>query len=306
MFANLNGSRYKDVLPSNWRKNLDLYVNERKWDSDIVDVMPLILSDMLQKKVQVLHVDKEGSVRSNVFNESLSSSLTLFLENGHYSYIDLPEGAESVGDIFKRDGCDGKVEQVGGAKSWKKPTLVLSFRSNHAKKAMSKAKGDLKFSNKFNVVFRSTSRLVDIVKKCRSNSESIVKSRLKVGSEIEVLDKAKSVCGVVYEAVCKQCSKRGVTNRYIGETGRDLNTRIKEHCKMVNGTASDLMCSAVGEHSVKIHGEQPKFENWVFKILDYSKKTQDRKTLEALHIYKNKPSLNRDLGVNFIILNTKF
>ena len=289
VFANLNGTRYKDVLPADWRDKLEVYIRDRKWNSDVIDVLPLIISDMLQKKIRVFTVGDDGVARPNVFNEQFEDELNLFLEKGHYSYIDIPTGAKSMRDVLKTDDkCDENHESKVNS-AWKKPTLVLNFSSDHAKKLVLKAKNDLNFSHEFNVVFKSASRLVDIVKSCRSRVGGEASKSPKVGEEIRSEVEAKMVHGVVYEASCKQCLTKGISSKYVGETGRDLCSRIKEHCRKVNVCANGVQASAISEHSVKVHGEQPNFKNWTFKILNFTERTQDRKTLEALNIHRIKP-----------------
>ena len=111
--------------------------------------------------------------------------------------------------------------------------------------------------------------------------------------------------GVAYSATFKACSDLRNSCEYVGETSRNLAARIKEHCRRTSDNRGEEVQSAIGQHSIQVHGVQPCFDNWVFKILEFSNRTQDRKTLEALHIHRNKPTLNRDRGVGLFLANVK-
>ena len=88
-------------------------------------------------------------------------------------------------------------------------------------------------------------------------------------------------CGVVYDMPCNQCNAT-----YVGETERSLGTRFKEHLKHEN--------SAVFEH-LQATGHSVSFED--VRIIDSEARFNARKIREALHIYKRKPTLNRDQGL---------
>ena len=89
-------------------------------------------------------------------------------------------------------------------------------------------------------------------------------------------------CGVVYQVPCASCP-----STYIGETARSMGKRYEEHAK------SDKE-SAVREHTLS-SGHSISFED--VRILACETHYNSRKIREALEIYKAKPSLNRDQGV---------
>jgi len=118
------------------------------------------------------------------------------------------------------------------------------------------------------------------------------------------MEQCGHVKGVIYEAICKRCKEQGQDSKYIGETGRILSVRIKEHLRKIS--PEDFQSennSAIGQHSCNKHGEQPSISNWDFKILDKAIRIQDRKAIEALLITKRKPIINRDGGIHIIIDN---
>ena len=87
---------------------------------------------------------------------------------------------------------------------------------------------------------------------------------------------------MVYRADCLECKLLGKTNCYVGETGRKLDDRIREHMRAINSKdLNNETISAVALHSFSEHGKQPAINDWDFKILDKSEKTQDRRCLEG-------------------------
>ena len=89
-------------------------------------------------------------------------------------------------------------------------------------------------------------------------------------------------CGVVYQVPCASCP-----SFYVGETARSMGKRYEEHAK----TDKE---SAVLEHTQSL-GHSISFED--VRILACETHYNARKIREALEIYKAKPSLNRDQGV---------
>ena len=90
-------------------------------------------------------------------------------------------------------------------------------------------------------------------------------------------------CGLVYHIACKDCN-----NTYIGETGRNMGTRFKEHTSR-KGTNSAL----------KEHLEAAKHSCTLdnVKILEKEDDWFRRKVKEAIMIQRYHPTLNRDKGL---------
>ena len=89
--------------------------------------------------------------------------------------------------------------------------------------------------------------------------------------------------GTIYLISCRTCG-----DEYIGETGRPLCVRIREHLdgKLKSRTSTPLGAHRVGRHN----GDD--FEVTV-KILGHESKTSARKTLEAFWINYKNPRMNR-------------
>ena len=104
----------------------------------------------------------------------------------------------------------------------------------------------------------------------------------------QIPDLSKSM--VVYQFSCAGCN-----SRYIGETSRQLTTRIKEH------TTSDKN-SNIYKHLHASPSCHNQFSQSCFKIIDSAHSTFSLKIKEALHINK----LNPDLNVKIHHFNTIF
>ena len=88
-------------------------------------------------------------------------------------------------------------------------------------------------------------------------------------------------CGVIYQVQCEDCK-----NDYVGETARQLDTRIKEHMTRTS--------SAIYEHCEQT-GHKIKPENT--KVITSEDNLWKRKVKEAIEIKQRRPSLNRDEGL---------
>ncbi|XGW07168.1 hypothetical protein V3C99_017015 [Haemonchus contortus] len=88
--------------------------------------------------------------------------------------------------------------------------------------------------------------------------------------------------GTVYQLQCSACD--GI---YIGETGRMLGIRVKEH---LAGKRRGSLFTPLGKHRQEVH-EGNDFDIKC-KILAYENEIGARKILEALHIRERNPELN--------------
>ena len=89
-------------------------------------------------------------------------------------------------------------------------------------------------------------------------------------------------CGIIYECECPTCK-----HSYIGETGRALEIRLKEHMKTKGST------TAIGDHIIEA---KHKIDIKNFKILRSETLKFHRKVKEAIIIKREKPEMNRDDG----------
>jgi len=97
----------------------------------------------------------------------------------------------------------------------------------------------------------------------------------------------------IYEISCSSCP-----SKYIGETSRNLKTRLKEHMadirhNRVNTSAVALHCAENPSHAIN-----PNFA----KLLEIEKNGFRRKFKEALYIMNTGDRMNLDTGMRFNII----
>ena len=92
--------------------------------------------------------------------------------------------------------------------------------------------------------------------------------------------------GVVYRVNCNTCNQT-----YIGETGRTLKVRLKEHHRAVNvSDANNGIAVHANEHDHPVDWSSA-------KILHKETNFIKRKVVEALHISETKHTMNLDQGL---------
>jgi hypothetical protein len=111
---------------------------------------------------------------------------------------------------------------------------------------------------------------------CNNKLNSFIKT-----NKDPLLDSQKS--NVVYRIPCLDCN---VT--YVGQTKRQLNTRLKEHKQNINKNLNSL--SVVSEHRLKT-GYNFDWNNT--KILDTEINYNKRLISESLHIKRQRNSINK-------------
>ena len=92
--------------------------------------------------------------------------------------------------------------------------------------------------------------------------------------------------GVVYRIPCGDCE-----STYVGQSGRSLACRMKEHQRAVRG--GDTNASAIAEHA---WGHQHQIDWGAAEVLDSNPNWHPRCLLESWHIHKERKSMNRDRG----------
>ena len=101
----------------------------------------------------------------------------------------------------------------------------------------------------------------------------------------DTVDPAKQD-GVVYKISC-ECGKV-----YIGETGRSMHERIKEHNRDIR--LARTQSSAVSEHS-NVTGHYPLWDE--VKFIERDPHWYTRTVKEAIHIRLHPDNINRDNGI---------
>ena len=91
--------------------------------------------------------------------------------------------------------------------------------------------------------------------------------------------------GVVYQISCQDCDAQ-----YVGQTGRHLGERLKEHQRATR--KGYHLESGVAEHVV----DTGHCIDWSVEVLDQDLNQRRRLVREAIWIRKNNPSMNRETG----------
>ena len=92
--------------------------------------------------------------------------------------------------------------------------------------------------------------------------------------------------GILYQIPCSDCSQT-----YVGQSGRTIVDRIKEHQLVVKN--GDTNTSVVAEHAWK---HQHRMDWSAAEVLDYSQQRFSRCMLESWHIHHQSDSMNRERG----------
>ncbi len=92
--------------------------------------------------------------------------------------------------------------------------------------------------------------------------------------------------GIVYQIPCKDCSQT-----YVGQSGRTITDRIKEHQQVVKN--GDTNTSAVAENAWK---HQHRMDWSASEVLDYSQHRFSRCMLDSWHIHHLSDSMNQERG----------
>jgi hypothetical protein len=254
-------NEYIDCLEEGWEGELERYEKEKKWDVKIVDLFPLMMSDWLGRAIMVLEFRDDKILSESVFNRGKGEGIVIGLKNGHYWRLVLEE--------------KGKKDEI--RKDYRKPTIVLPSVSVEVDNKIRRI-----FNNEMkecNVCFRSK-RLYDLTK-----------SQSKREREVDEREEK----GVVYEFECRECEREGKEVKYIGETGRRLKERVKEHMRISN----EEKWTEVGRHGMEMHGKVDE-GMWRIKVLERERDEFRRRVVEAVKIEKIKPELNKSKGVKVI------
>ncbi len=92
--------------------------------------------------------------------------------------------------------------------------------------------------------------------------------------------------GVIYKIPCMDCTKA-----YIGQSGRTLAMRLKEHQRAVQN--GDVNASAIAEH---IWHDQHRIDWSAAEIVDSERYLCPKLMLESWHIHSEQDPLNRERG----------
>lgn len=251
---------YGAFLNEDWEREMEDYIERKKWGSGVVDLLPKVMSDKLGKSIMVISFKRKEIENVSVFNEELGKGLVIAKENDHYWRL------ECEGDK-KKD----KLDRV-------RPTVVLPYVNPQVVGRIKERIG--REGLECNVSFKCV-KLYDLMR-----SQSSMKE------EEEMLE----MKGVVYRLICEECRREGKKVDYIGETGRKMKVRLKEHGRI---TGNVIGITEVGRHMREVH-KGFREEYLGVEILERERDEFGRKVKEAVWIQKERPTLNVSKGLSVI------
>jgi len=234
-----------------------------------------------------VHVADDGSTKTTVYRKPTHTDQYLNFQSNHHlehkrSVVrTLLHRAKTL--ITEEKDQKDKIEHVKSAfRTNGYPDWIFRLPKKK-EKAVDKDKGTQKRPTAGIPYIRGTSEvLARVFKKHGANIfhkpfNSIRQNLTKVKDKTDKMKK----CGVIYHVQCEDCK-----NDYVGETARQLDTRLKEHLTRTS--------SAIYEHC-KQTGH--KIDPNKTRVLTSEEHLWKRKVKEAIEIKQRRPSLNRDEGL---------
>jgi hypothetical protein len=234
----------------------------------------------------------------------VKNSIWLVNDKNHYNYLsfaagDIPGIVESQPIVEcgensnnNNSGMGNKYKRVVGSESFV-PVLVLPFISDQMVSKIREEAFKLFPDPPFRISYKTSVNAKQFFEK---------NQKLLNMQSTEMLKKV----GAIYKMTCKICESKGVIESYVGETGRSLTKRIKEHTRTLKKdkqTGEFLTSSADSRpviHACEVHRTNG-LEQWEVQVLGTSTSTQARKIMEAEVIRDHRPSLNTSHGLSLII-----
>ena len=313
--------KLSEFFSSQTHNEIEDYLKFKKWNASIGDLIPKALSDCFHSEVNVyLENSLDNKIIKTTFTpDEISNSVAtlptkissekdanilhtvhLLLRNHHYQPIlgeliltQITEATPTLSYTQLQTKINKQKE--GNASIYSKPTFTIPFTTDKTKEIILHTKKSLTNQGLFNVAFKNTSNISNIINK--------LNNKYLYNKNHRSLDNNNTE-GVIYSAKCKLCHEAKTNYHYIGETGRKLSIRMKEHCHLQRDQSNaHIYKSAIAEHCVLHHQSKPALENWDFRILTKQTDSFKRCILEAYHINKLQPLLNRDKGAQVIAIN---
>lgn len=254
---------------------------------------------------------KKDNLNSNYngSEEKQKRNVILLLENQHYNYVDLSvicnnqpnePRTEDTG-IKENKSKSNQAERIETVVRsietrpidvpWKsRPALILPYTSESNSRHIKKLAEKYLTNNNFRICFKSRVSIKQFLRKQNETEPKKTTDQLNLETS-----------GTVYQLTCKLCRNNGTINTYIGETGRPLVKRLKEHCKNITPDLNPTSnVSQVALHAAIHHGKNDQTQ-WDIRILTVNPRTQRRKVEESKYINEYNPNLNITKGISLII-----
>ena len=254
------------------KKELDDYLINKRFNLDVVDLMPIIISRALCHTVYIFQAADNKSFITKIGNYEEKPILLRRLNQNHFDAISTKHAWKKPSKV------KSKFENYS--------ILKLPFISNeHSKviKSILHKNKDLKILP----VFTPGIKLSQILTRTTLEQKTCTSS--------QCIFKNTSICmtkNVVYQLTCSMCGEI-----YVGETKRSLHQRLLEHNRAIQ--LGDIS-SAISEHYMKHHQNMP-IPNQPFQATILERCTNNTRIIsEGIWIKKLKPKINRDSGLSLL------
>ena len=187
----VNKERYSGFVGEGWEKMIEGYIL-REWDQDIVDIVPLVISDILKRGPMIINANSDYKIREVwIINEKMGETIMILRKSDHYWRVKI-----------ERKDRERRNEK------YRRATMVLPYVGSEVSKEMRRVCERARV--KCNIIFKR-----DKVYNCMKSQT--VRGKDDMGDEK----------GVIHQLRCKICNMC-----YIGKMKRELKIRFKEHMRM--------------------------------------------------------------------------
>ena len=165
----------KNFLTTDYENEWFNYLQTKKWNCGTGDIAPAIIAELLNIKTFIIKFI--GDVPFiECYNSNVTKTVVLILEKDHYEVIKHDvKLLETLKNFIKfSENCEEgstlnltSMEKANKILKFRKPCLNLEFISDESSNKLIKCKNNLKIGNKFNLLFRSSSKILDLIKRCR-------------------------------------------------------------------------------------------------------------------------------------------
>ena len=302
-------------------EDLTNYINTVDQTGSIKFTMDIEENNQLPMLDVLIHRTSEGILTTSVYRKKTHTDRYLSYHSHHplnhklgviRSLLDRKDCVVSTEqDKLKEDQHIVKALMNNGYPKW---TINLAKRQKQEKSKSAEPTTNKTKRDKQNTTATSRKSVVlPYINKLSEQLASVFK-RYNVGTAMKPIKNIRSIIvhpkdkiekenktGVVYQIPCTNCEKT-----YIGETGRDLKTRMSEHMKDVNQhekrqytraarreSETEINKSAITDHVNKYNHTI----NWQeTKILAREQDRTKRWIREAIEIKRQGNTMNRDAG----------
>lgn len=246
-------------------EQMEKYLNNKTYNIDIVDIMPNIISSCFARTIYIFQSNNRNTTITCIPANNKEKPILLRRQNDHYDNMTSKIKWPNYNKRCFGDAVTLKIPYISEAHSKEIKHLI----NNSGLHIFPIFTPGIKLRN---ILTESALE----VNKCKSKSCDQPKEC-----------KRKNI---IYELECTICQEK-----YIGETQRELHTRLNEHNRHLH--MGNTQFSAMAQHYQIKHTSIPE-KPFKAKIIERCQDYADRKIREAIWIRRTQPKINRDSGWN--------